>query len=195
MLKYRQLLLILLLVATSFSAETALLEKGVPAPTFVLPTLSGSREYLRVWCGEKLMKPYINSIKHRVILSFWSTTCAPCMKEIPELHTFAEKHAEDSVKVFLVNLDKHSPAELETFVSEKEWTLPVLRDPYQNTSKRFGVTAIPTLYVISPDGKIEHAFTGIPEGVTADELLETLIYSDNSDVIDSVETDEKQDVQ
>lgn len=174
MIKLRMFLLFVC-VTISFAAE-GLVAKGSIAPTFVLPSTTGKREYLRIWNGEKLMKPYLNEVKHRVVLSFWSTTCLPCMKEIPELHRFAEKHADDSLKVFLINLDKLSANEVKTFMSDKGWTLPSLLDPYQNCAKRYGVTAIPTLYVLSPEGVVEHAFTGIPEGTTADEYLEQLIY-------------------
>lgn len=175
-----RMFLILLCVSISFAAE-GLIVVGTPAPTFVLPSTEGKREYLRIWNGEKLMKPYINKVKHRVVLSFWSTNCLPCMKEIPELHKFAEKHADDSLKVFLINLDKLSAGEVKSFMKEKGWTLPSLLDPYQNCAKRYGVSAIPTLYVLSPEGVVEHAFTGIPEEFTADEYLEKLIYPENSE--------------
>lgn len=175
-----RMFLILLCVSISFAAE-GLIVVGTPAPTFVLPSTEGKREYLRIWNGEKLMKPYINKVKHRVVLSFWSTTCLPCMKEIPELHKFAETHADDSLKVFLINLDKLSAGEVKSFMKEKGWTLPSLLDPYQNCAKRYGVSAIPTLYVLSPEGVVEHAFTGIPEEFTADEYLEKLIYPENSE--------------
>lgn len=186
MVKHR-IFWLFLLISISFAAE-GLIVQGSPAPTFVLPSTTGKREYLRIWSGEKLMKPYLNSVKHRIVLSFWSATCLPCMKEIPELHRFAEKYADDSLKVFLINLDKMSSGEVKKFMDLKGWTLPSLLDPYKNCAKRYGVTAIPTLYVLSPDGKVEHAFTGIPEGVTTDEYLEQLIYpSDSLEVIDTSE--------
>ncbi len=179
----KQLFFVVIIVSQLFSAQ-ALLEPKTAAPSFVLTATTGTREYLRVWNGLKLMKPYKNKIPHRVILSFWSTTCLPCMTEIPELHTFAETHPDDSLKIFLINLDKSSSSEIKQFAAEKGWSLPVLLDPYQNTAKRYGVTAIPTLYVISPEGEIEHAFTGIPEGYTTDSYLEEILYAP---VMDSTE--------
>ncbi len=176
--------ILLLSIITIITANDGLLEVGKDAPSFVLSTSKGAREYLRVWNGWKLMKPYKNNVRHRVILSFWSTTCAPCMKEIPELHKFAKAHEKDSLKVFLINLDKDPMAEIDKFATEKGWTLPVLLDPYQNAAKRYGVKKIPTLFVLSPTGQIEYAFTGIPDGVTTDEYLEELIYApkvENSD--------------
>ncbi len=176
----KQIFLLLIIFCQLFSAQE-LLKPETAAPSFVLTTPSGSREYLRVWNGLKLMKPYKNKIRHRIILSFWSTTCLPCMTEIPELHKFAKAHPDDSLKIFLINLDKSTPTEIKTFADDKGWTLPILLDPYQNTAKRYGVSAIPTLYVISPMGEVEHAFTGIPEGYTTDAYLEEMLFSPKID--------------
>ncbi len=169
-------LLLFTLTQLLLSAESTLLTKGAEAPAFVLATPSGTREYLRTWCGETLAKPYLNKVHHRVIVSFWSTTCLPCMKEIPDLHKFASSHASDSVKIFLVNLDNMTSAEVNEFAKAKEWTLPILLDPYQSVAKRYNITALPTIYVISPTGTVEHAFTGIPPTTTADQFLDSLIY-------------------
>ncbi len=185
----RLILLFVFVLSISVFAENQLLEPGTQAPTFVLSSTRGGREYLRVWSGERLMKLYLNDKPRRVILSFWSTTCAPCLKEIPELHKFVEAHEEDSMKVFLVNLDRHSASELNDFASENGWDLPILQDPYQNTASRYGVEAIPTVYVISPLGYVEHAFTGIPEGETADSYLEKLIYPIDSETDSTTVTD------
>ncbi len=179
----RLFLLAIFVLSTTLFAENQLLEAGTPAPTFVMNSTTGGREYLRVWSGERLMKLYLNNKPRRVILSFWSTTCTPCLKEVPELQHFITNHEEDSMKVFLVNLDRHSAPELNNFASEHGWTLPILQDPYQNTAGRYGVEAIPTIYVISPEGFVEHAFTGIPEGETADSYLEKLIYPQELDII------------
>jgi len=172
----RFIFVFLLLCNIITAGENTLLLVGAEAPPFVLPTLTGTREYLRTWCGETLAKPFLNKIPRRVILSFWSTTCLPCMKEIPGLHSFVSKHEQDSLKVFLVNLDNQTSSELQAFVTSKGWTFPVLVDPYQSVAKRYAVTALPTVYVISPEGKIEHAFTGIPEGVSPEQFFEQKLY-------------------
>ena len=50
-------------------------------------------------------------------------------------------------------------------------------------------TKIPSIFVLSPTGQIEHSFTGIPEGVTADQFLEKLIYSPKETSTDSTVAD------
>jgi thiol-disulfide isomerase/thioredoxin len=39
------------------------------------------------------------------VLNFWATWCIPCVKELPEIDSFAVKHMNEKVKVLLVSLD------------------------------------------------------------------------------------------
>ena len=132
------------------------------------------REVLSVWSGKQLSKPYVNSTPRIVILSFWATWCQPCQREIPELVKFAEKHAADSIKIFLVSLDEKGAAEVGPFVAQKGWKLPVLLDPYRKTAERYGVTSLPALFFISPGGVIRYSTTGMKKDVDFAAALETI---------------------
>jgi thiol-disulfide isomerase/thioredoxin len=39
------------------------------------------------------------------VLNFWATWCIPCVKELPEIDSFAIRHQQEKVKVLLVSLD------------------------------------------------------------------------------------------
>jgi thiol-disulfide isomerase/thioredoxin len=39
------------------------------------------------------------------VLNFWATWCVPCVKELPEIDSFALRHRKEKVKVLLVSLD------------------------------------------------------------------------------------------
>ncbi len=39
------------------------------------------------------------------VLNFWATWCVPCVKELPEIDSFAIRHKNEKVKVILVSLD------------------------------------------------------------------------------------------
>jgi cytochrome c biogenesis protein CcmG/thiol:disulfide interchange protein DsbE len=162
------------------AADLQPLEPGKEAPSFSLPTLSGNRESLTIWCGPKLSKPFVNSVPQVVILSFWATYCVPCQKEIPELTKYAEKHTADKVKVFLINIDQEGAPKVEPFVKEKAYTLPVLLDPYRKTAERFGVRTLPALIVIGPDGIIRYSSVGYKEGTDLSAKLEEIVAAINA---------------
>ncbi|MDZ4665702.1 MAG: TlpA disulfide reductase family protein [Bacteroidota bacterium] len=39
------------------------------------------------------------------VLNFWATWCVPCVKELPEIDSFAIRHKNENVKVIMVSLD------------------------------------------------------------------------------------------
>ncbi len=158
-------------VALSHGKDTTILAPGTEAPTFSLPSLSGSRETLRIWCGQELLKPHQNSVHHTVIVSFWATYCKPCEKEIPELEKFYAKHQGENVKVFLISIDEKGAEIVAPFAKERKYQLPVLFDPYKKTAQRFGVKSLPALFVIGPDGIIRYSSVGYKEDVS---IVETL---------------------
>ena len=49
-----------------------------------------------------------------ILVNFWATWCAPCVKEIPEIVKLREKYKERGLRVIAVSMDE--PEELETGV-------------------------------------------------------------------------------
>jgi cytochrome c biogenesis protein CcmG/thiol:disulfide interchange protein DsbE len=156
-------------------AESKLLGPGTAAPSFSLPTLSGERVSLSVYCGEALSKPYVNKVRQTMILSFWATYCKPCQKEIPELISFADKHKTDNVVVLCVSIDKEGATIVEPFVKEKNYTVQVLLDPYTKTAERYGVKSLPALFVIDTMGVIRYSSLGYDEKNPLEPKLESIV--------------------
>lgn len=49
----------------------------------------------------------INDEDHEVtVLNFWSTTCAPCLKEMPHFNELEAAYPDKKVKILLVSLEK-----------------------------------------------------------------------------------------
>ncbi len=167
--------LISVFAALASAVDMKPLSAGKEAPTFSLPALSGKREMLSVWCGEKLSKPYLNKEPHVVVLSFWATYCKPCQKEIPQLMQFQKEHADKKIKIFCISIDKEGASAAGPFVKKKGYTLPVLLDPYQKTAERYGVRSLPALVVIGPDRVIRYSSTGYKEGEPFLEKLESAV--------------------
>lgn len=174
----KSILVVISLAVFSFAQkpqESKLLAPGTPAPSFSLPTVSGDRVSLSIYCGETLSKPFFNKVRHTMILSFWATYCKPCQKEIPELISFADKHKADNVVVLCVSIDKEGSTVVEPFVKEKNYTVQVLLDPYTKTAERYGVKSLPALFVIDTMGVIRYSSLGYDDKNPLEPKLESIL--------------------
>ena len=92
-----------------------------------------------------------------VLLDFWATWCGPCVAETPNLQTTYDAFGNDSRLVMIsLSLDDNLEAPRK-FVRNKDirWTQVFLGDWGQDrVTKDFEVGAIPSIWLIGPDGKI-----------------------------------------
>lgn len=74
------------------------------------------------------LQAYIAKSDHPIIISFWATTCAPCVKEIPYLQDTAARYTDQGVELLLVSLDRPDayPAKIAAFVQQQGVTARVL---------------------------------------------------------------------
>jgi len=69
-------------------------------------------EVLETYADLQLM---IDDPDHEItVLNFWSTTCAPCIKEMPHFNKLDSMYQTKNLKVILVNLEK--PERLDTHI-------------------------------------------------------------------------------
>lgn len=93
-----------------------------------------------------------------IFLNFWATWCPPCIAEMPDIHDLYEKRGDEVVFVML-SLDK-DPAQAKEFVQRKGFTFPVYF-PASSLPEVYDFGTIPTTYVISPQGDIVLARSGM----------------------------------
>ena len=136
-----------------FSVESQnQIELNKQAPIFVLRDLNGNTVFLRDYCGN-LRKPWKNNIKHIVILSFFTSYCKPCLKEIPILEKLAAKYKNAKLKIFLINY-RESEDIVKRYLKDKGFSLPVLLDRYAVVAEKYKVTSVPRIFVINRDGDL-----------------------------------------
>jgi peroxiredoxin len=127
----------------------ATLSAGVRAPSFMLPTVQGKRVSL----DEALQKG-------PVVLAFFKVSCPVCQYAFP----FFERvyRANQGADVTVLGISQNNLRDTREFMREYGVTFPVaLDDPKKyEASNAYGLTNVPTLFYIAPDGGIEVSSVG-----------------------------------
>jgi peroxiredoxin len=122
----------------------AALTAGVRAPDFTLPTVDGQRVSLQ----EALAKG-------PVVLAFFKVSCPVCQYAFP----FYERvyRANHDAKVTFIGVSQNSARDTQAFMKQFGITFPVALDDPANyaVSNAYGLTNVPTLFYIAPDGELE----------------------------------------
>ncbi len=105
-----------------------------------------------------------------VVMDFWATWCGPCMASMPHMIELNKKYADKGVQVVGISLDR-SEDTLKKTVADKGMDWPQHYDGDRVITRKFGVSGIPTIYILSPEGEV--LWRGHPSDM--DEHLEKAI--------------------
>ena len=96
-----------------------------------------------------------------VFLNFWSTTCAPCLKEIPDLGKLSKNMAGLPFVILAVSTDKRWQ-DIDNKLPDLPKGIEVALDPSGGEIKRrFGTDKIPESYVIDKNGNLRMRFVNV----------------------------------
>ena len=118
--------------------------EGTEAPNFILSALDGREVNLRTFRGQ------------HVLIDFWASWCGPCKRALQHIQTLAD--STPGLVVLTINAE---PANIARgFVEQNGFSFTTLMDPDQSVSIAYSVTAIPTTFIIAPDGTIAKHMLG-----------------------------------
>ncbi|MGI9862686.1 TlpA disulfide reductase family protein [Moorella naiadis] len=164
--KWRVPALIILVMVAVLALSFFLPRRGdqVHAPDFTLPALDGSQVSLASLKGQV------------VVLNFWATWCPYCVAEMDELDAAAGRLAPRGVKVLAVNIMQRETLEkINAFLGAKPHNYMVLLDEGSNVADAYGVSGIPTTFIIDRQGLLRRVKNGPLGPGELDSLLRDLL--------------------
>ena len=123
-------------------------EASEPAtPRLTLPTLDGATYDLADHRGKW------------VVVNFWATWCAPCLKEMPELSALDAMN--EHIEVIGLAYEDIDVAAMREFLDSHPVAYPIaIIDVYDPPADFETPRGLPMTYLLAPDGKVAERFLG-----------------------------------
>lgn len=138
-----------LLATTVLAVAVPVAHAAMPeVPTLKVTTLDG--------------KPYdLASQRGKyVIVNYWATWCAPCIKEMPEISRFVSEH-KDKVAAIGLAYEDSDKADIDAFLKKHPVAYPIAQVTLDKPLKDFDEPrGLPTTWLIGPDGKVVKRLVG-----------------------------------
>ncbi len=101
--------------------------------------------------GEKIT---LSALKGKgLVVNFWATWCAPCIKEMPALDTLAGQLEGSGTAVVAISVDRKAVPKVKAFYEEIGIrNLKIYYDERGILSRGLGVTGLPNTLLINADG-------------------------------------------
>lgn len=152
---------LLLAISSASTGEASDTRVTYPSPTsLALEKLDGERYEQALHAG------------HLRIVSFWTTWCPPCLREMPSLERLGRDLQSDGVTVLAVNVGEPRNR-VQRFRRLPAEPVVVLLDRDGENARQWQVAVYPTTFVVDADDRVVMQLTGAVDWDDA-ELRKTL---------------------
>jgi peroxiredoxin/Tfp pilus assembly protein PilF len=108
-----------------------------------------------------------------VLLDFWATWCAPCVKAIPDLKALARRMGKQPFVLLSISADHDEPA-LREFVQKHDMTWPQVWDKHHEFTAKCTIRGYPTYLLVDHTGEIVFSASGWGPGIERE--LESKVF-------------------
>lgn len=135
--------------ANEATATLALLKEPIAVAGFTVTDLDGKTVSLA-------------DLKGKVVLvNYWATWCPPCRAEIPDLIKLQAKYRDKLIVLGISEDEDATPQEVKAFAAAQKMNYPVIMATPALSKIFKGVSALPTTFVIDPEGRIRQRHVGM----------------------------------
>lgn len=135
-----------------------------PAPAVDYVLLDGSSVASSSWAGKVML------------VNFWATSCATCVKEMPQIIATHEKYKARGFDTLAVAMSYDPPAFVARYAETRKLPFGVAIDNTGVVADRFGKVAMtPTTFLINKRGQIVKRYVGEPDFPALHKLIEQLL--------------------
>lgn len=94
-----------------------------------------------------------------VYLDFWASWCGPCLQSMPFMDEMQAQLGSKGLQILALNLDE-DPNDAKAFLEKQPVKLKIVSTQDDSCPTRYGVSAMPSSFLIDRKGVIRHIETG-----------------------------------
>lgn len=120
-----------------------------------------------------------------VLLNFWASWCAPCLRELPSINDLEAKLGGDKFEVVALNLDRKGEALARPVIDKLNLDrLKLNLDPESRVARELGVRVMPTTIIYDSAGRELGRFQGAADWNAPEAIALVSFFIDHPDFLD-----------